>query len=178
MKILMPVLLLGLAVSVAACQERKTETTTNTTRSEQGSSSSTYGGSTSSSTTAGKAAMDVKVEDAFARAVPAGQPNSGIFLTLVNNSTTAQTLKSASSSVAGSVELHNHVDNNGVMEMRQVPQIDIPANGKTELKPGGYHIMLLGLKQDLKAGDSVPLKLTFADGSETDLTVPVKEVGM
>ena len=78
--------------------------------------------------------------------------------------------------MAATVELHTHTNNNGVMEMRQVPQIDIPANGKTELKPGGLHIMLIGLKQNLKAGENANVTLQFEDGSSSTITAPIQAV--
>lgn len=84
------------------------------------------------------AADSVTVENAYARAVPPGQPNSAAFLTLVNTSDTDHSLKAAASPVAATVELHTHTNNNGVMEMRQVPQIDVPAKGRTELKPAVF----------------------------------------
>lgn len=122
------------------------------------------------------AADSVTVENAYARAVPPGQPNSAAFLTLVNTSDTDHSLKAAASPVAATVELHTHTNNNGVMEMRQIPQIDVPANGKAELAPGGLHIMLIELRQELKAGESVAVTLTFEDGSTTVVDAPIKEV--
>ena len=124
----------------------------------------------------GTAAAEVKVENPYVRAVPPGQPNSAAFLTLVSSSAKAHSIKSAASPVAATVELHTHTNNNGVMEMRQVPQIDIPANGKTELKPGGLHIMLIGLKQNLKAGENANVTLQFEDGSSSTITAPIQAV--
>lgn len=123
-----------------------------------------------------KAADAVTVENPFARAVPPGQPNSAAFMTLVNTSDVDHSLKSATSPVAATVELHTHTNNNGVMEMRQVEQIAVPAKGRAELKPGGFHIMLIGLKQDLTAGEKAQLTLTFEDGSTTTVDAPIQEV--
>lgn len=130
---------------------------------------------------AGKAASTtaadaIKVENPYARAVPPGQPNSASFMTLVNGSDVDHSVKSASSPVAATVELHTHTNNNGVMEMRQVPQIDVPAKGRTELKPGGLHIMLIGLKQELKVGEKAAVTLTFDDGSTTTVDAPIQDV--
>ncbi len=124
----------------------------------------------------GTAATEVKIENAYIRAVPPGQPNSAAFMTLINSSAKPHSIKSASSPVAATVELHTHTNNNGVMEMRQIPQMDIPAKGTTELKPGGLHIMLIGLKQNLKAGEQAKVNLQFADGSSTTVTAPIQEV--
>lgn len=134
----------------------------------------------SATPTAGKttatAADSITIENPFARAVPPGQPNSAAFMTLINNSDVDHSIKSAVSPVAATVELHTHTNNNGVMEMRQVPQIDVPAKGRTELKPGGLHIMLIGLTQDLKAGEKAAITLTFEDGSTTTVDAPIQEV--
>ncbi|UOG92348.1 MAG: copper chaperone PCu(A)C [Candidatus Thiothrix sulfatifontis] len=124
----------------------------------------------------GKAADSVTVENPFVRAIPPGQPNSASFMTLVNTSDSDHSIKSAASPVAATVELHTHTNNNGVMEMRQVPQIDVPAKGRTELKPGGLHVMLIGLQQELKVGETAAITLTFEDGSTTTVNAPIQEV--
>jgi copper(I)-binding protein len=94
--------------------------------------------------------------------VPPGQPNSAAFMVLVNSSDVAHQVVSASSPVANTVELHTHTNNNGVMEMRQISQIDVPAQGKAELAPGGLHIMLIELRQELKVGESVAVTLNMS----------------
>ncbi len=127
-------------------------------------------------TAAGKAADSLTVENPFVRAIPPGQPNSAAFMTLVNTSDSDHSVKSAASPVAATVELHTHTNNNGVMEMRQVPQIDVPAKGRTELKPGGLHVMLIGLQQELKVGETAAITLTFDDGSTTTVKAPIQEV--
>ncbi len=126
--------------------------------------------------TAAKAADTVKVENPYARAVPPGQPNSAAFMTLVNTGDVDHSVTSATSPVANTVELHTHTNNNGVMEMRQVDKIDVPAKGRTELAPGGLHIMLIGLKQELKEGEKAQLTLTFDDGSTTTVDAPIQTV--
>ena len=123
-----------------------------------------------------QAADSVKIENPYARAAPPGQANSGAFMTFVNTGDVDHSVKSAASPVADTVELHTHTNNNGVMEMRQVPQIDVPAKGRTELKPGGLHIMLLGLKQAMKAGETAEITITFEDGSSTTVKAPIQDV--
>lgn len=118
----------------------------------------------------------VEVENAFIRAIPPGQQNTAAFMTLHNTSAKALTLVSARASVATATELHTHTEQNGVMQMRQVAEIELKAGSKTELKPGGLHIMLLGLTESLAAGDNVELTLKYADGSEQQLAVPVQPV--
>jgi len=121
-------------------------------------------------------ADDITVSAPFAREVPPGAPASASFMTLENSSSSAIKLTSADSSVAKVVELHTHTNDNGVMRMRKVPFIEVPASGKTELKPGGLHIMLIGPHNPLKMGQEVTVKLTFEDGSTKSVAMPVKSM--
>ncbi len=122
------------------------------------------------------ALAEVTVESPYVRAVPPGQTNTAAFMQLKNSSAEAISLVSASSSIAENVELHNHINEDGVMKMRQVELISISANGNASLEPGGYHIMLIGLSKEIAAGDMVDLEVKFSDGSSQQLTVPVKKV--
>lgn len=112
----------------------------------------------------------------YARAVPPGQPNSAIFMQLQNKDSKAHALVKASSSASEVVELHTHLNEGGVMKMRKVEKIDLPAGETVALKPGSFHIMLIGLKKPLKAGESVDLTLTFEDGTTLATSAPVKEI--
>ncbi|MGV6810341.1 MAG: copper chaperone PCu(A)C [bacterium] len=123
-----------------------------------------------------QATPSVQITEAYARAVPPNSPASAVFLTLHNSSDQEQRLVSASSDVANVVELHNHVKQDGMMQMRKIDHISIPAKGKTTLKPGGLHIMLIQLKQALAVDSTIAITLRFADGSEQALTVPVREI--
>lgn len=118
------------------------------------------------------------VSAAYARAVAPGQTNSAVFLQLQNKDTQAHALVSASSAVAAAVELHNHVNEGGVMKMRKVEKIDLPASETVALKPGSFHIMLIGLKQPLKVGETVDLSLSFEDGTSLKLSAPVQEISV
>ncbi|MCW8825531.1 MAG: copper chaperone PCu(A)C [Gammaproteobacteria bacterium] len=133
---------------------------------------------TSSSLFAQTASESVMVHDAYARAMPPGQPNSGAFMTFKNSDSSAHAVVSADSPVSKVVELHTHIHENGMMMMRRIDQIDIPANGETVLKPGGLHVMFIGLKHDLKVGQKVPVTLTFEDGSKQDIEAPVRKIMM
>jgi len=133
---------------------------------------------TSSLVVAGGAATEVTVSDAYARAVPPGQPNSASFMVLSNGSATDHAVVAAQSSVSKVAELHTHTMSEGMMKMRQVDKIVIPANGITKLEPGGLHVMLIGLTQDLKPGDEVSLTLTFEDGSDSTILAPVHKPQM
>ena len=118
----------------------------------------------------------VKVEDAWVRGTVAQQKATGAFMRLTAEKNTR--LVAASSPVAGVVEIHEMAMENDVMKMRQMPGLDLAAGRTTELKPGGYHVMLMDLKAPLAKGSTVPVTLTFknAQGAESklELQVPVQ----
>ncbi|MCG7920662.1 MAG: copper chaperone PCu(A)C [Candidatus Thiodiazotropha lotti] len=120
----------------------------------------------------------VMADDPYVRAVPPGQPNSASFMTLHNMGKKDLALVSASSSAAEVVELHTHTMEDGMMRMRKVEKIDLPAEQKISLKPGGLHVMLIGLKQKLVPGEKIGLTLSFDDGSELKLDAPVRKLRM
>ena len=121
-------------------------------------------------------AGSVTVVQPYVRAVPPGHPNSAAFMVLKNTSEQDRALVNARSNISKVVELHTHIKEGGMMRMRQVKKIDIKAGSETVLKPGGLHVMFIGLKQQLKAGDKVELELEFDNGATIKLTVPVKMV--
>ncbi len=114
----------------------------------------------------------VKVDDAWVRGTVATQKATGAFMRLTPSANAR--LVSVQSPVAGVVEIHEMAMENDVMKMRQVPGLDLAAGRTLELKPGGYHVMLMDLKQPLKAGDSVPLTLVFEDGAKKRFTQEVQ----
>jgi periplasmic copper chaperone A len=113
----------------------------------------------------------VKVDDPWVRATVAPQKATGAFMQL----TAAKPLKvvAASSPVAGVVEIHEMKMDDGVMKMRAIDALSLPAGQAVALKPGSYHVMLMGLKAQIKAGETVPLTLTVEgeDGKRTVLEV-------
>ena len=113
-----------------------------------------------------------KVEDAWARPTVAGQGGGGGFLKITSAS--ADRLVAASAPVSKTVELHTMQMDGDVMRMRQVPAIDIPAGQTVELKPGGLHVMFIGLTQTLKDGSSFPLTLRFEKAGEVKVEVKVR----
>lgn len=122
-------------------------------------------------------ASSISVENSYVRATPPSLPNSAAFMDLKNNSDKDISLVSATSTTSKVVELHTHDMKDGVMTMYQVPKIDIKANSSTVLKPGGFHIMLIGLnKKPLKEGQSVDLVLNFSNNESVKITAPVKKV--
>ncbi len=122
------------------------------------------------------ALADVNVESAYIRAVPPGQMNSAAFMQLKNDGTDEISLVAAKSQVAKNVELHTHIHDNGVMRMRQINEISLPVGEAIMLQPGGMHIMLIGLTQNLSAGENIKLSLEFSDGSKQALEVPVQAI--
>jgi copper(I)-binding protein len=104
-------------------------------------------------------AQTVEVKDAWIRGTVHGQQATGAFMDLTSKAPAR--LVAAASPAAGTVEIHTMKMEGGVMKMSAVEGIDLPAKQTVRLAPGGYHVMLMGLKQPLKAGDHVPLKLTF-----------------
>ncbi len=121
------------------------------------------------------AAATVTVDKPFARKAMKAQRNSAAFMTL-HNSGPAVAIVDAESPVAEIVELHTHVHDNGVMRMRKIDKIDLPAGASVALQPGGLHVMMLGLKKDLNDGDAVPVTLVFDDGSRKTIEAPVRMV--
>ncbi|MDX1302095.1 copper chaperone PCu(A)C [Photobacterium sp.] len=119
---------------------------------------------------------DLMIDSIYARATPPGVSNSAIFMTIINHGESDRNLVAAKSDIAENVELHNHTMVDGMMQMRQVDSIAISSHGTTILKPGGLHVMLLGLKHPLKEGEQVVLTLHFADGSTESMFVPVQKV--
>jgi copper(I)-binding protein len=122
----------------------------------------------------GPAALEIR--DAYARAVPPGQPNSAVFLTLTNGSAAPRALVAAESPAAEAVELHTHLHEGDMMRMRRVERIEVPAGGRVSLQPGGLHLMLIGLKGNLAPGDQVDLTLSFDDGTQAQVLAPVRKV--
>lgn len=118
---------------------------------------------------------DLTVVAPYVRMVPPGTPNSAAFMTIVNDGTSDRRLVKADSPVARAVELHSHTNEQGLMRMRQVSAIEVKAKGRAELKSGGYHVMLIDLRQPLKEGETVPLTLTFDDGSMSKVDAPVRK---
>jgi len=87
--------------------------------------------------------VEISIGDPYARAVPPGQPNSAVFMSLENRSGADQALVAAESGVSEVVELHTHVAEGGMMRMRRIEKIELPAGQSVTLQPGGLHVMLM-----------------------------------
>ncbi|WP_411884289.1 copper chaperone PCu(A)C [Polaromonas sp. YR568] len=120
-------------------------------------------------------AAAVQVDGAWARATVQGQKGTGAFMSLTAKDATR--LVGVSSPVAGVAEVHEMKMEGDVMKMRAVPALDLPAGKKVELKPGGYHVMLMDLKAPLAKDSTVPVTLLFKDAkgveSKLELKLPV-----
>ena len=115
---------------------------------------------------------ELQVNDIWARPGLA-EGNTGIFF-VIDNPSTEDFLLSASSDVAGAVELHKTIMEDGTMKM--VHQMNVPVpTGETVFKPGDLHVMLIGLNNDLKPGDEFPVTLNFENAGEKTLNVVVRE---
>lgn len=122
---------------------------------------------------------DLTVNQAQARASMGKMPNSAAFLQIENKGKSDDALLSATSPAAQQVELHQMSMEGDVMKMRAVDSVDIKAGDKLEMKPGqGYHLMLMGLKKPLKAGDKFPLTLNFRKAGKVPVSVEVVEMNM
>lgn len=119
----------------------------------------------------------VSVEAPFARATAGPAKNGAAFLTVRNTGAEADRLIGAKTPVADRAELHTHLHENGVMKMRPVDAVEVPAGGMAALQPGGDHIMMMGLKAPLKEGESFPLTLIFEKAGEMTVDIPIGGVG-
>ena len=123
------------------------------------------------------ALAQVTIDKPWVRATPPGAQVAGGYLQIRNAGAAADRLVAASSPAAGRVELHVHVNDNGVMRMREVPGYDVPAKGSFELKPGGAHLMFMELKRPFKEGDRVPVTLKFEKAGEISAVFQVGAMG-
>lgn len=120
---------------------------------------------------AAPAFAEVEVSHPWVRATVPQQHSTGAFMTITSDVDTR--LAGVSSQAAEIVELHEMEMEGDVMRMRAVETIDLPAGEAVELKPGGFHVMLIGLVEQAKEGDIIPLTLTF-EGAEDEQTVEIE----
>lgn len=118
------------------------------------------------------AKTEVKVFDAWARTTVPGASVSAAYMHI--KSARPMKLVKAESPVAGMTEIHQMSMKDGVMNMSAVDAVDIPAGKLVDLRPGGLHVMLMQLKQPIKKGDEIPLKLTFEDAAKKTIVLDVK----
>jgi copper(I)-binding protein len=119
---------------------------------------------------------NLQVKDGWIR--PAGKGmNTAFYFKAINYSDKADILLSVKSDVAKMIQMHETFNQNGMMGMRQVKSIPIQAKAMLEFKPGGYHVMVMNLKKDLKKGDSAEFTLHFKYGGNITVKAPVKISG-
>ncbi len=123
----------------------------------------------------GSSSAELTVQDAWAR--PAINGNNGAAYFIIENDTSSEdTLLSVTSDIASAVEVHmSMMDGNGVMSMQMQEAVTVPSGKTLEFKPGGLHVMLIGLNQDLKIGDTISLTLNFEKTGSRTIEVTVKE---
>ena len=119
----------------------------------------------------------ITIEHPWARATPAGAKTGAAYLTLINTGPSADRLLSATSPVADKIQFHKESEENGVARMRELQTVEVAASDKVSFKPGDMHMMMVGLKQPLKEGQTIPLVLRFEKAGNVDVTVSVAKIG-
>jgi copper(I)-binding protein len=117
----------------------------------------------------------VTVQDAWVRAVPPSANVTAAYMVIKNDSDEPAALESIETNAASSAELHRMSRDRGMMTMAPVPSVPIPAHGRAALEPSGYHLMLIGLKKPLRAGDRVKLILHFRGRRTLAVTATVQD---
>ncbi|MGV3479820.1 MAG: copper chaperone PCu(A)C [Sphingobium sp.] len=121
---------------------------------------------------------DIAIEHPWSRQTAPGQSNGAGFMNVVNHGKAADRLLGGTSPAAAKVEVHSMTMEGGVMRMRPVKGgLLIPAGGGVALKPGGYHIMLIGLKKPLPPGAQVPVTLRFENAGGITVQLKVRPIG-
>ena len=118
------------------------------------------------------ALAEVTVKDSWVRGTTPAQKATGAFMEITSSEAAA--LLTASSPVAGVVEIHTMKMEDGVMKMRALPKLDLPAGKAVKLAPGGNHVMLMDLKQQMKKGDVVPITLKIEGADKKVQTLEIK----
>jgi copper(I)-binding protein len=121
--------------------------------------------------TAAQAAAPLAVSGAWSRPAVAG--TNGVGYLVVTNAGKPDVLVKVETPLAARVEMHSSSMAGGVMSMKKVERVPVPAGGQAAFAPGGYHLMLIGLTKTLKAGDKVPAALTFASGAKVQTAFAV-----
>jgi copper(I)-binding protein len=142
-------------------------------------SSNLYAHSNHSHSKNSKDTRAIHVKHARVNPIFAGMPVTAAYFTLRNKSDKDITLVAVSGSISERIEIHEHTMENGLMKMQKVTSgVVIPAGKKIRFKPGGYHIMIMDLNQDIKEGDTVELTLEFDDGSTQMINAKAKKPSM
>ncbi len=119
----------------------------------------------------------VKATQAWAKPTLKGQSVGAAYVTLKNDGKKALALVDVSASIAGRAEIHTHIHEDGIMQMRQLPRLDVLPKTDQVMQPGGLHLMLFDLKEPLEKGKNFTLTLKFSDGMSKEVQVDVRDVG-
>lgn len=120
-------------------------------------------------------AVNLSINDAWLRATPPGAEVGSGYGELRNAGAKPLRIVKITSPVAASVEVHSMSMEGGVMRMRMLDTVRVPAKGVLTLEPGGQHLMLMGLRQPLVAGQTIPLVFKLADGRTVSVQMPVRD---
>ena len=120
---------------------------------------------------------DLVISHPWTRATASTQKVGAVFMEIVNHSNDADRLVSASSPEADTVEVHGHFKDGDVMRMRRVDGVEVPADGSAVLAPGGYHVMLIGLKGPLLEETTIDVTLEFEHAGKVEIEAIVESAG-
>lgn len=118
---------------------------------------------------------ELHIQHPWSRALPPVAPTGAAYMVIENRGETTDTLKQASTPIAGYTELHEHVHQGDLMKMQRIDSLDIAPGEQVEFSPGGYHVMLFELKEPLVAGNTYPMTLTFEHAGEIEIEVHVSK---
>lgn len=125
----------------------------------------------------GQALAEIEIRDAWGRATAPGMPMGAVYAQIENTGAEDLSLLSIKVEVARLAELHESVEIDGMMRMREITPFVVQAGQTVELKPAGKHFMLMGLKRALTEGESIELRVTFSDGEEIPVTAVIGGFG-
>ncbi|MDE1463072.1 copper chaperone PCu(A)C [Spartinivicinus poritis] len=118
----------------------------------------------------------LEISGSYVREMPPASKNTAAYMQLKNTTDKPLKLLEVQSDIAKKIELHNIVNVDGVLKMQPQPYIEIAANNSLTLKPGSYHVMMMGVKRQLKQGEEVKMTLKFEGGMTRELTAPVQPI--
>lgn len=116
----------------------------------------------------------IAVEHAWARATPQGARTAAAYMTLINQGAVDDRLLGASTPAAANVQFHSETNDNGVIRMRRLPTVDVAPGRTVTFKPGAIHVMMIGLKRQLKEGQTFLLTLDFEKTGKVEVTIPIE----
>jgi copper(I)-binding protein len=119
---------------------------------------------------------NLTIVEPWSRALPPNAPNGAAYFRVENSGGESDRIVSARTDIADTVEIHMHEMDGGMMKMRRVESVEVPAGGEARFKPHGLHLMLFGLKEPLAGGTSYALTVVFEKAGELDVSVDVKRV--